>query len=114
MLREAVGDMVTHPDWMLLQAELQANALRNAAVREVFLAQQARKRVDGAALLQEIADTLGLQLAATPEEVVAVLSSVAEGLAVRYAIARASGGEQQPERARQLAMLCFDRLVTAG
>jgi AcrR family transcriptional regulator len=115
-MREAIGNLVTNPDWMLLQAEFQANALRFPAIREAYLEQQARRRLDGAALLREFAGQLGLELSGTPEEVVEVIGSLTEGLAARQAVLGRDDPEAavHAERSRQLAMLCFDRLVWAG
>jgi len=107
MMREAIGDLVTNPAWVVLEAEYQANALRNERIRSAFLAQQELRRSEGAILMGQFASRLGLKLSASPEEVVAVLMSLVEGLAVRQAIS----GRKEPERAKRLAMLCFDRLV---
>ena len=108
MMRESVGNLVTNPAWVLLQAEFQAKALRDETVRVAFLEQQERRRADGAMLLRECVSQLGLVLSASPEEVVAVLTSLTEGLALRQAIS----GQRDPAHAKQLAMLCFDRLVS--
>jgi AcrR family transcriptional regulator len=107
MMREAVGDLVTKPTWVVLEAEFQANALRNEKIRAAFLAQQELRRADAAVLMGQFASRLGLTLSSSPEEVVAVMMSLIEGLAVRQAIS----GQLHPERAKRLAMLCFDRLV---
>jgi AcrR family transcriptional regulator len=110
MMREAIGNLVISPAWVLLQAEARANALRNETIRSAVVEQQKKRQADGAALLRQFVTQLGLVLSASPEEVVGILGSLAEGLAVRQAIS----GQQRPERARQLAMLCFDRLVSVG
>lgn len=110
MMREAVGDLVTNPAWVVLEAEFQANALRNEKIRTAFLAQQELRRANGAILMGQFASQLGLTLSSSPEEVVAVLMSLVEGLAVRQAIS----GQLNPERAKRMAMLCFDRLVAVG
>jgi AcrR family transcriptional regulator len=110
MMREAIGNLVINPAWVLLQAEARANALRNETIRSAVVEQQKKRQADGAALLRQFASQLGLVLSASPEEVVGVLGSLAEGLAVRQAIS----GQRHPERAKQLAMLCFDRLVSVG
>ena len=110
LLRTAIGDLVTEPAWVLLQAEFQANALRSESIRTAFMDAQTRRRHDGGALLGEFAQELGLVLAASPDEVIAVVMSLVQGLAVQQAI---SGG-LDPEEARRLTLLCFDRLVTEG
>jgi AcrR family transcriptional regulator len=110
MMRESVGNLVTNPAWVLLQAEFQAKALRDDTIRVAFLEQQERRRIDGAILLREFASQLGLILSSSPEDVVAVLSSLTEGLALRQAIS----GQRNPAEAKQLAMLCFDRMVSTG
>ncbi|MCU1323137.1 MAG: regulatory protein TetR [Acidobacteriaceae bacterium] len=110
MLREAIGARMQDPAWIVLQAEFQANALRSAMIREAFLEQQARRRRDGAALLREFTSQMGLVLSASPEEIVALLGSLSEGLAVRQAVS----GVLELEQARALSLLCFDRLVTWG
>jgi hypothetical protein len=84
--------------------------LRNETIRSAVVEQQKRRQADGAALLRQFVAQLGFVLSASPEEVAGILGSLAEGLAVRQAIS----GQQQPERAKQLAMLCFDRMVSVG
>ncbi len=115
-MREAIGNLVTNPDWMRLQAEFQAHALRIPAIRAAYLEQQARRRVDGAELLREFAGQMGLELSGTPEEIVEVIGSLTEGLAARQAVLGRDDPEAaaHAERSKQVAMLCFDRLVGAG
>ena len=110
MLREAIGSRMTNPAWVVLQAEFQANALRDETIRRAYLEQQQRRRTDGAKLLQEFVSQLGLVLSASPEDVVAVMASLSEGLAVR----QATSGQLDPEQAKQLCLLCFDGLVSGG
>jgi TetR/AcrR family transcriptional regulator, transcriptional repressor of aconitase len=105
--REAVADRVTQPDWVILQAEFQANALRNVKIRKRFLEVQRHRAEAGAAIIRESAEVLGLTLSASPEDIVALLGSLSEGLAVRQTLAR----PRNDTHARRLALLCFDRLV---
>jgi TetR/AcrR family transcriptional regulator, transcriptional repressor of aconitase len=105
--REAVADRVTQPDWVILQAEFQANALRNVKIRKHFLEVQRHRAEAGAAIIRESAEVLGLTLSASPEDIVALLGSLSEGLAVRQTLAR----PPNDTHARRLALLCFDRLV---
>ena len=66
MMREAVGDLVTRPAWVVLEAEFQANALRNEKIREAFLAQQELRRREGGVLMGQFASRLGLTLSSSP------------------------------------------------
>lgn len=102
MMWESVGNLVTNPAWVLLQAEFQAKALHDDTIRAAFLEQQERRRADGAILLRECSSQLGLVLSASPEEIVAVLNSLTEGLDLRQAIS----GQREPEKAKQSALLC--------
>jgi AcrR family transcriptional regulator len=106
-LRAAIAERVTHPEWVLLQAEFQANALRDETIRTAYLEEERRRRSDGAALVRECASQLRLELSASPEELVALFGCLMEGLAVRGAIAR----EQDHEAARRSVLLAFDRLM---
>jgi AcrR family transcriptional regulator len=107
LLREAFGRMMTESPWIVLQAEFQANALRDDGIRAAYLDQQALRGRRGAELIGDFAVELGLRLAGTPEEVVAVLGGMIEGLAVRHVIV----GEPDVARMQQLALACFDSLI---
>jgi AcrR family transcriptional regulator len=108
--REAVADRVTQPDWVILQVEFQANALRNVKIRKHFLEAQRRRAEAGAAIIRDGAAVLGLTLSASPEDIVALLGSFSEGLTIRQTLAQ----PRDDKHARHLALLCFDRLVTRG
>jgi len=107
-MRETFGNLVSNPGWVLLEAEFQANALRNPEVRSAFLIHLNRRMTEGAELLRQFGEELGLVLRASPEEVALVLAVLAEGLAVRQAITR----QHDTSRIRALAMLCFDQIVS--
>lgn len=107
MFRQAVADRVTQSDWVSLQAEFQANALRSGKIRRRFLEVQRHGAEAGAAILREGAAVLDLKLSASPEDIVALLGSFSEGLAIRQSLAR----PRDDKHARRLALLCFDRLV---
>jgi hypothetical protein len=36
-MREAIADLVTDPDWIVLRAEFEAGALRNERIRQTFV-----------------------------------------------------------------------------
>lgn len=106
-LREAIGRSVSEPHWVSLQAEFQAHALRSSAIREAYVAEQQKQRQEGAELLQQFRERLNLKLSGTPEEVMELLASSIEGLALRHMML---GGVER-ERAGRLAILCFDQLI---
>ena len=109
-MQEAFGDLVTRPDWVLLQSEFQANGLRSERIRGAYAEHLERRNLNGARVLRGLAEQLGLRLSASPEEIALVLGGLAEAMAVRQALT----GQRSPEQIRSLAMLCFDRLVMAG
>lgn len=108
MFRDAIADRVTQPDWVVLQSEFQANALRSAKVRKRFLEALQRRAEAGAAIIRECATVLKLTLGAPPEDIAALLGSFSEGLALRQALELT----RDAKHARRLALLCFDRLVS--
>ena len=78
---------------MSLQAEFQAHALRSSAIREAYVAEQQKQRQEGAELLQQFRERLNLKLSGTPEEVMELLASSIEGLALRpYDAGRCGAG----------------------
>ena len=111
-MREAFADMVANPGWVLLEAEFQANALRNEDVRKVLREHLEGRMKEGAAMLRQFDQQLGVSLPAAPEEIAIVLGSLGQGLAIRLAIMQRAELEQgNSEKMRALAMLCFDRIV---
>ena len=108
-MREAFGDVVTNGEWVLLEAEFQANALRSSAIRRAFVLHLNERVSQGAKLLRQFGEQVGLVLRSSPEEIALVLGSLAEGLGVRQTIS----DENDREAARALAMRWFDRIVLA-
>jgi TetR/AcrR family transcriptional regulator, transcriptional repressor of aconitase len=107
MFRDAIVDRVTQPDWVILQTEFQANALRSAVIRKHFLQVLQRRAEAGAAIIKECATVLKLTLGAPAEDIAALLGSFSEGLALRQALELT----RDAKHARRLALLCFDRFV---
>jgi AcrR family transcriptional regulator len=102
-LRESFGDLAVNQEWVLLEAEMQTHALREASIREAFRAHVQQRVAVAAGLLREVATELGLELRATPDEIAMVMGSLMQGLAVRQAVLQGDA-----EAMRGLAMGCFD------
>ena len=106
-MREAFATLVNHPEWVRLESEFQANALRSSTVRCAFLDHLNQRMTEGAKLLQQLLEQTGLSLRASPEETALLLGTLAEGLALRQAVA----GPETESRLPALARLCFDQLI---
>lgn len=67
-------------DWLVLDIEFWAQAVRDPELRERFLAVYKRFRATAAALIEQTADAFGLQLPASPEQLGLITHALSTGL----------------------------------
>src|SRR6202789_3032456 len=61
-MREAIADLVTDPDWIVLRAEFEAGALRNERIRQAFVEVHRQQIRDGAKLIRDLARSSEIRL----------------------------------------------------
>ncbi|MDE1154692.1 MAG: TetR/AcrR family transcriptional regulator [Acidobacteriaceae bacterium] len=110
LIRGAFADKLTNPDWIVLQAEFQAGALRSQRIRECYLEQYRLFMKDGCNALNVLGKIPEIRFALPPEELFLTLFTFAHGLAVNLRLL----GTERPSQ-KQLRKLLFsvhDKLVS--
>ena len=110
-LREAIADLVTDPDWIVLRAEFEAGALRNERIRQTFVEVHREQVGDGGNLIRNLARSSEIRLGIKPNEVIMIILNLSHGLAVTQKIL---GSELSPKGTRHLIHSLFDHLISSS
>jgi TetR/AcrR family transcriptional regulator, transcriptional repressor of aconitase len=110
-LREAIADLVTDPDWIVLRAEFEAGALRNERIRQTFVEVHRKQVRDGGNLIRNLAHSSDIQLGVKPNEFIMIILNLTHGLAVTQKIL---GAELSPKGTRHLIHSLFDHLISSS
>jgi TetR/AcrR family transcriptional regulator, transcriptional repressor of aconitase len=110
-MRDAIADVVTDPNWIVLRAEFQAGALRNERIRKTFVEVHRRQVRDGGSLIRNLARSADIHFGLKPNEFIMIILNLAHGLAVTQKIL---GAELSPKRTRHLIHSLFDHLISSS
>jgi TetR/AcrR family transcriptional regulator, transcriptional repressor of aconitase len=110
-MREAIADLVTDPDWIVLRAEFEAGALRNELIRQTFVEVHRKQVRDGGNLIRNLAQSSDIQLGVKPNEFIMIILNLTHGLAVTQKIL---GAELSPKGTRHLIHSLFDHLISSS
>jgi AcrR family transcriptional regulator len=108
-LRDAIADLMTDHDWMVLRAEFEVGALRSENIRKSFVEAHRLQLHDGGELVRDLLRSPGVTSTLTPEEFITVIINLAHGLAVTQ---RILGAELSQKSMRSLIQSLFDRLIS--
>ena len=109
-MREGFADLVTRSEWIGLETEFQANALRNPVMREAYDASLRGRIEAGAALIEEMEELPDMKLPFSPKQMALLIGALASGLCVRSRLLKGL----EAEELRRLAEESFDRLFGKG
>jgi len=107
--RDALADLVTDHDWIVLRAEFEVGALRSEPIRKSFIEANRQQRRDGGELFRDLLRSPDLASRLTPDEFMAVMINLAHGLAVTQ---RILGAELSQKSTRNLIQSLFDGLIS--
>jgi AcrR family transcriptional regulator len=110
-MRDAIADLVTDPDWIVLRAEFEAGALRNERIREKFVEVHRQQLRDGGKLIRDLARSSEVTLSVKPNEFIMIILNLSHGLAVTQKIL---GAELSQKGTRHLIESLFDRLTSSS
>jgi len=110
-MRDAIADLVTDPDWIVLRAEFEAGALRNERIRQAFVEVHRKQVRDGGNLIRNLAHSSDIQLGVKPNEFIMIILNLTHGLAVTQKIL---GAELSPKGTRHLIHSLFDHLISSS
>ena len=108
--RDALADLVTDHDWIVLRAEFEVGALRSEAIRKSFVEAHRQQRRDGVELFRDLLQSPDLTSRLTPDEFMTVMINLSHGLAVTQ---RILGAELSQKSTRNLIQSLFDGLISS-
>ena len=108
-MRDAIADLVTDPDWIVLRAEFEAGALRNERIRRTFVEVHREQVRDGGNLIRNLARSSEIHMGVKPNEFIMIILNLTHGLAVTQKIL---GTEFSPKGTRHLIHSLFDHLIS--
>ena len=110
-MRDAIADVVTDPDWIVLRAEFEAGALRNERIRQTFVEVHRQQVRDAGNLIRNLARSSEIHMSIKPNEFMMIILNLSHGLAVTQKIL---GAELSPKGTRHLIHSLFDHLIRSS
>ena len=110
-VRDAIADLVTDPDWIVLRAEFEAGALRSESIRRAFVEVHRQQIRDGGKLLRDLARSSDVRMKLKPNEFIVIMINLTHGLAVTQKI---FGAELSSKSTRHLIYSLFDHLTSTS
>jgi TetR/AcrR family transcriptional regulator, transcriptional repressor of aconitase len=110
-MRDAIADVVTDPDWIVLRAEFEAGALRNERIRQTFVEVHRQQVRDAGNLIRNLARSSEIHMRLKPNEFMMIILNLTHGLAVTQKIL---GAELSPKGTRHLIHSLFDHLISSS
>jgi AcrR family transcriptional regulator len=108
--RDALADLMTDHDWIVLRAEFEVGALRCEPIRKSFVEAHRQQLLDGGELFRDLLGSPDLTSKLSPDEFMTVMMNLAHGLAVTQ---RILGAELSQKSTRSLIQSLFDRLISS-
>ena len=109
-MRDTIADLLTDPDWIVLRAEFEAEALRNERIRQSFVDALRQQIRDGGELFRSLLRSSEITSSLKPEDFSMVMLNLAHGLAVTQKIL---GPELPQKNIRILIQSLFDLLISS-
>jgi TetR/AcrR family transcriptional regulator, transcriptional repressor of aconitase len=110
-MRDAIADLMTDHDWIVLRAEFEVGALRSERIRQSFVAVHRQQLRDGSELIRDLFRSPGVTSSLKPEDFITVIINLAHGLAVTQ---RILGAELSQKSTRTLIQSLFDHLISSA
>jgi TetR/AcrR family transcriptional regulator, transcriptional repressor of aconitase len=108
--RDAIADLMTDHDWIVLRAEFEVGALRSERIRKSFVEVHQQQLHDGGGLIRDLLRSPEVTSKLKPDDFITVIINLAHGLA---ATQRILGAEMSPKSTRSLIQSLFDRLISS-
>jgi AcrR family transcriptional regulator len=110
-MRDTFADMVTDPDWIVLHAEFETEALRSERIRVSYLQLHRQMMRDGQALVRDLMRSSEMTLRLKPTDFIMAMLAFSHGLAVNQTIL----GMKLPQKSTRILIQClFDHLVSVA
>jgi TetR/AcrR family transcriptional regulator, transcriptional repressor of aconitase len=110
-MRDAIADLLTDYDWIVLRAEFEAAALRSERIRQSFVEVHRQQIRDGGELVRDLLRSPEVTSRLKPDDFITVIINLAHGLAVTQ---RILGAELSQMSTRGLVQSLFDHLISCA
>jgi TetR/AcrR family transcriptional regulator, transcriptional repressor of aconitase len=109
--REALTDIVTNPEWIVLYSEFEAEALRCKKIRNCFLKLRQHTIRNGSHFLGELAHCSEVKLKMKPDEFLLTILSFSLGIAIHQKL---MGSDDFRKSVRRMIRSLFDELLSVA
>ena len=111
-MRDAIADLMTDHDWIVLRAEFEVGALRSESIRQSFVEVHRQQQLrDGSELVRDLLRSPEVTSRLKPDDFITVIINLAHGLAVTQ---RILGAELSQKSTRSLVQSLFDHLISSA
>jgi TetR/AcrR family transcriptional regulator, transcriptional repressor of aconitase len=110
-MRDAIADLMTDHDWIVLRAEFEVGALRSERIRQSFIEVHRQQLRDGSELVRDLLRSPEVTSKLKPDDFITVITNLAHGLAVTQ---RILGAELSQKSTRNLVQSLFDHLISSA
>jgi TetR/AcrR family transcriptional regulator, transcriptional repressor of aconitase len=110
-MRDAIADLMTDHDWIVLRAEFEAGALRSERIRQSFVEVHRQQIRNGGELVRDLLQSPEVTSKLKPDDFITVIINLAHGLAVTQ---RILGTELSQKSTRTLIQSLFDHLISSA
>ena len=110
-MRDAIADLLTDHDWIVLRAEFELGALRSERIRQSFVEGHRQQIRDGGELIRDLMRSPEVTSSLKPDDFITVIINLAHGLAVTQ---RILGAELSQNSTRRLVQSLFDQLISSA
>jgi hypothetical protein len=109
--RDAIADLMTDHDWIVLRAEFEVGALRSERIRKSFIEMHRQRLRDGGDLIRDLLRSPDVTSKLTPDDFIMVIINLAQGLAVTQ---RILGAELSQKNTQTLIQSLIDHLISSA
>ena len=110
-MRDAIANLLTDHDWIVLRAEFEAGALRSERIRQSFVEVHRQQLRDGGDLVRDLLRSSEVTSSLKPDDFITVIINLAHGLAVTQ---RILGPDLSQKSTRSLVQSLFDHLISSA
>ena len=110
-MRDAIAELMTDHDWIVLRAEFEVGALRSERIRQSFVEAHRQQIRDGGDLIRDLVKAPEVSSKLMPDDFITVIINLAHGLAVTQ---RILGAELSQKNTRSLVQSLFDHLISSA
>src|ERR1700733_9089636 len=110
-MRDAIAELMTDHDWIVLRAEFEVGALRSEHIRQSFVEAHRQQLNDGCDPIRDVLRSPEVTSRLKPDDFITIIINLAHGLALTQ---RILGAEMSQKSTRSLIQSLFDHLISSA